>query len=286
MLKPLLERLLLAYGLGLPYHRGKWRVVESLYTRAGLASLYGNGPVEVSRNGVRWRLDPRSLVQRALYFLGSYEIHETRWLLGVARPEWTMLDVGANFGYYSLRVSQVTGGRARVHAFEPELGMFTRLEGHARANGFTHLTPHRLALSASDGELELVAPSASNEGVGHLRTAGDGGSASLQRIPSLRMDSFAAREGLTRVDFIKIDVEGAEGLVLAGAAETLARFRPTLMVEINPEALRGFGVTAAALLDTLRGHRYDLFTAEAGGLRPLAAPPPEDGYVNAICLPR
>ena len=277
--------MLLAYGLGLPYHRGKWRVVESVFQRAGLASHH-TGPVEVRRQGVRWQLDPRSLVQRALYFLGVYEIHETRWLLSQVRPDWTVLDVGANFGYYSLRLSRATGGQATVHAFEPEAGMFARLSQHARLNQFDRLHPHRLALSSTEGELELVAPSSGNEGVGHLRTEADAASPHLQRIPALRMDTFVRQQGLTRVDLIKIDVEGAEGLVLQGAGETLARFRPRLLLEVNPEALRGFGLTAESLLETVRGHGYDLFEAGAEGLRPLTTAPVEPGYVNAICLPR
>jgi FkbM family methyltransferase len=287
MLKSFAERLLLAYGLGTPYHAGKWRIIESAYHRLGLSKLYQNGAVEAERQGLMWRLNPVSLVQRSLYFLGVYEIHETRWLLSEVKPDWTVLDVGANFGYYSLLIAKASEGTATIHAFEPASTVFATLKANAEANGYANFHPHAMALSNQDAELELVMPPAGNEGIGHLRGREDGPvQGRVEKIKAMRMDTFARQEGLKRLDFIKIDVEGAESLVLEGARETIARFKPRLLVEINPGALAGFGVSADWLIEQIRSQGYDLFRLERAQLKPLTEASGIGDYVNAICLPR
>lgn len=287
MLKPALNRLLLAYGLRLPYHSGKWRIVERLYRALGLDGWLAGREETVERGGVKWRINPVSLVQRSLYYLGFYERHETNWVLAQAKPGWTVFDVGANFGYYSLRIAGSLGDRAVIHSFEPEEGMFRRLGEQVSLNGFTSITPRRIALSNVDGELELVAPGKGNEGVGQLRTAeGKAPPDRLQRVVSMRMDTYVRLHQVERLDFVKIDVEGAECLVLEGAQDTLRRLRPVLMVEINPEALGAFGVSADWLLERIRSLGYDVFRIGASGLEPLPNASAIGDYVNAICKPR
>jgi FkbM family methyltransferase len=285
MFRQLADQALLSYGLHFPQHRGKWRVVEALYRHLGLAAWHTGEMREVERQGVRWKLDPRRLVQRALYYLGVYEANETAWLLRQVRPEWVALDVGANFGYYSLLLSRASGGSALVHAFEPEPTLHARLREHAELNRFANLHAHAFALSDTEGEFAFVSPAAGNEGVGHLLVSG-APATGTRRVPTLRLDDFVRRENLARVDFLKIDVEGAEGRVLAGARETLARFRPKVLMEVNPEALAGFGLTAPALLRTLRDLGYETYLPRHGGLRLLTGADGIGEYVNVVGLPR
>src|SRR5438093_3059579 len=113
------NRGLLLYGNVLPYHRGKWRIVETMVDRFRLDRLYRGKSFVVRRRGITWKLRPDDLVQRSIYYCSYHEFKETRELMRLVKPDWTFFDVGAFFGYYSLLVSHLTEGRATVHAFEP-----------------------------------------------------------------------------------------------------------------------------------------------------------------------
>src|SRR5262249_42899903 len=84
--------------------------------------------------------------------------------------------------------------------------------------------------------------------------------ASLERVPIEPLDSVIARLSLGRVDFVKIDVEGAEARVIAGASTILTTMRPLMLIEVNDKALRAQGNCAESLLATLREElRYEVF---------------------------
>src|SRR5436190_14859565 len=96
----------------LPYHTGKSRIVETLVDRFGLERLYHQKSYVVRRHGITWKLCPDDLIQRSIYYCSYYEARDTRFMSTLVKPDWTFLDVGAFFGYYSLFVSQLSGGRA------------------------------------------------------------------------------------------------------------------------------------------------------------------------------
>lgn len=277
------------YSLWLPYHPGKWRVVERVLKLFGLHELDGGKPLTVKRQGVRWALRKRCLVQRALYYLGAYEIHETRWLKRTLRADWCVLDVGANFGYYSLLIASATRDRATIHSFEPNPASLESLQENIRLNGFQNIHVHNLALSDQSGTLDLLVPTGGNEGLGHLRgqeTVPPQRPEEVIPVQTQTLDEFVKSHGVDRLDFIKMDVEGAEAMVLKGAGDSLRRFRPLMMIEINPEALAGFGVSADWVLEQLRGLDYQTYRIHRGKLIPLHRADEFEHYVNAICLPR
>lgn len=286
-IKRIIEKALLGYSLYLPYHPGKWRVVEALVKLFGLLDLDAETAVTVRRQGVRWKLRKRCLVQRALYYFGVYEIHETRWLLKTLSPDWCVFDVGANFGYYSLLIAGRTHDKAQVYSFEPNPASMALLEDNRALNQFAGVHPQALALSDQAGTVELLVPAGGNEGLGHLRSADtpDNPRETAVEVETLTMDAFVERENISRLDFVKMDVEGAEALVLSGAEKSLRRFRPLMLIEINPEALAGFGVSADWLLEKIRSLGYQAHRIHKGTLVPLHRADEISDYVNAICLP-
>ena len=112
--------------------------------------------------------------------------------------------------------------------------------------------------------------------------------ASLERVPIEPLDAVIARLGLARVDFVKIDVEGAEASVIAGAATVLSSMRPLMLLEVNDKALRAQGSGAERLIATLRGelgYEIFVFSPSTGGIelladgrncRPTSSPMPRD----------
>lgn len=284
----LANELVLFYGTRLPYHPGKWKVIETLVGALRLEEYYAGKSFNVRRRQLSWELHPDCLVQRWLYYLAWYEHRETNWIRARVRPDWVFFDVGANFGYYSLLVSHFSGREAEVYAFEPFAPNYRLLNRNKSLNGLDRLRTFKLALSGEDGEVEFLLPKGDN--LGHGRILADASLATpervVERVESTTLDSFVRKNGVERIDFVKVDIEGAEMLFLAGARETLRRLRPVLMIECNLEGLAEFGTTGDAMLAAIHELGYDTFRLERTGLRPLDDAAAIDTYCNLMCLPR
>lgn len=144
-------------------------------------------------------------------------------------------DIGANIGVISLLLARHGAGRtARVHAFEPEPRNFRQLSRNLELNSLTdRITPHQLALGDGEGEVELFVRGGPGEGR-HSIAATKGSTGSIQ-VPITRGASFAAAHDAWPT-LLKLDVEGAEGQVLAGMEGLLAERPPRdIFLEIHPK---------------------------------------------------
>lgn len=170
------------------------------------------------------RLYLRNLVSRRLKN-GERELH---FLDRLVRPGSVAIDIGANKGLYSWLLSRIA---AEVKAFEPNPKMYAQLARSVPKNVETF----EVALSDREGEAELILPihrngRYSNQG-GSLQTAKYMSGKQVQHWPVRqgRLDAY----GFADVSFIKIDVEGFELEVVAGASETIRRDKPVLLIEID-----------------------------------------------------
>lgn len=145
-------------------------------------------------------------------------------------PEGVVLDVGANIGTTSAIFSQHVP-EGQVYAFEPGPNAFAALEANIAANGLSNVKPINLAVCAKPGTVRFV----ENSAYGHITADGSGSD-----VASGTIDDFVASRALKRVDLIKIDVEGFERDVLAGAAETIEKFAPVIYMEFNLWCLLAF----------------------------------------------
>lgn len=144
-------------------------------------------------------------------------------------------DVGANIGLVSLLLAaHRTAGTGKVHAFEPEPVNFGRLVQNIGLNGMEErVEAHRTALGAERGEAELHVRPGAGEGRHSLATAK--GAKGTIRVPVITLAGFAEASD-EPPDFLKVDVEGAEGLVLDGMEPLLRTRRPReLFLEIHPK---------------------------------------------------
>ena len=286
---PILQRLaspaILFYSARLPDHPGKWRVVDALLRTARLDDLHRGREYVARRRGLWWKLDTACWVQRTVFYRGGWDDDEVRLALALLPADGVFVDVGAYFGWYSL-VAAHERPRARVLAFEPVAASFARLEENRRANAVANVAAFRLALGDAESTARMALPPAANGGSAHLSAEGESVG---ERVRVTTLDRVVEDERLPRVDVVKIDVEGAEVEVLRGARRTLERFRPLLLVELNPSALAARGSGARALLDELAGLGYETYEVRPrGALAPfgpadLARPSLERGYVNLLC---
>lgn len=286
-----IDAALLYYSNRLPYHAGKWRIV------AGLTSLFGSPsrvprPVRVRRGGLEWELDISCMVQRSVYYLGLYEVHESAWLRTHVQPEWVCMDIGANFGYFSVLLAGMTaGGGGRVIAFEPSPELNGKLRRNLELNALTNVAVEELALSDRAGNLRFVIAGDENQGLGHLQQPdekgqepGGGGGGRVIEVRTDTLDHYVESNAVTRIDFLKADVEGAECAVLDGGQRTLATLRPAMLIELNPSALRRAGSSGDEMLRRIRALGYQSFALHGTRLRPLDDASVVTDYCNLLCL--
>lgn len=159
----------------------------------------------------------------------------------------TVLDLGANVGYYTLIAAHLVGPRGRVHAFEPDPESYDLLVKSVRLNGHTNVTTVCAAVAdrAERGRLYLDS-GRWGQSLSERNIAAPVGSVEVETVT---LDGLLESGALgPRVDVIKIDVQGAEGLVRKGAGRLLQRDRPKILMELEPDRLRNLGTDPLELL--------------------------------------
>lgn len=208
------------------------------------------------------RYDRRNTAFEILNF-GSLEPQEERTIRRILNNGDTILDVGANVGWYSLLLSKWFP-KSRIWAFEPIPSTFESLLKNIALNGAKNIRANRLGLSDQEGTIRFYySPSLSvNASMRKLSAEPD-----LRTIdcPVRTLDSFARQHGLS-VSFIKCDVEGAELLVLRGARETIRRDRPIIFAEMLRKWSSAFGYHPNEIIGLLKSQGYVCFASRADGL--------------------
>ena len=197
-----------------------------------------------------------------LYVCGSFEPNEFAFLDRVLKPGMVFVDVGANDGYYTLFAARRVGPTGRVIAAEPSSRERAHLQRNLGRNGLDNVTVVPAAIGSASGLADLHLAHGVHAGHNTLGSFAhdDVVRASLERVAIEPLDSVIERLALPRVDFVKIDVEGAEARVISGAATVLSTLRPVMLIEVNDKALRAQGNCADSLLATLRNELgYDIF---------------------------
>jgi FkbM family methyltransferase len=161
---------------------------------------------------------------------GNYEPHLTRVFERYCAPGMTVVDVGANLGYYSLLASRLVGTSGRVIALEPNSENCRLLLSSVRLNGSTNVELLPVAADVATGWAYYSTHVGSNGG---LIDAGDLLAHPGVVVPTFRLDELVSG----RVGFLKMDVEGAEGRVMRGATGIIERDRPIITTELKDEML-------------------------------------------------
>jgi FkbM family methyltransferase len=271
-----LDRALVLYGRWLPYHPKKLHIVAALDR---IARSAWTRPRAGRFRGVRYDFEPCSWVARSIYYLGEWEHWDTLYLRRTIKPGWTVIDVGSNLGYYALLAARLAGPPGRVFAFEPTPSTYQALLKNIALNNAQNITPYQLALSDSCGSVSVI-----EDVQDDYNRIGPPGKPGHTQVPSLTLDRFVEWRQLRNIDFIKVDIEGAEHKFLLGARKTLERFRPIIAIELNPNALTVYGTTVRELMNELSG--YELYRATWRGFGPLKTEPREGQTFNVFAVPR
>jgi FkbM family methyltransferase len=197
---------------------------------------------------------------------------EKRAFLAMIRAGDVVFDIGANRGHFTRLFSWIVGSRGAVHAFEPHPRTFGILRtAIERAGRPPRVTLNLCALGETNGSAVLYQPE-SDDGQASLQTHSDGSWTHARSVHRYEcrvrtLDDYAAK--MTRLDFVKCDVEGAELLVVKGGRATLKRLAPLLWLECNADWTRDFGSAPEDLVAELRSLGYDRFFSAGETLAPI-----------------
>lgn len=246
-----------AWAKYFPVSAGKplLRRVEPLLFRTGVLR-----PVRVEvEPGVSLLLDPEDDISRTILvsLAGRWEPEVWAAISSGLSEGSVMFDVGAHVGYDTLKASVRVGDKGRVVAFEPNPNTVTMLRSNIAASGAHNVIVEPIACTDAEQMLTLFdATPGGNSGSSSLSQRNAGTISRPYVVRGRRIDDVVAELGLTRVDVFKADVEGAELLVLRGAAQTLNRFHPKLILEVVPRQLANMNTSVAELESFIKALGY------------------------------
>jgi FkbM family methyltransferase len=169
-------------------------------------------------------------------------------------------DVGAHIGYFSMKAARLVGDTGRVLAFEPNPETLKLLSDNVAANSAQNVTVEPIACTDTEQTLTFYAAAVENTGMSSLSKKNaevDGAAPKTYNVRGRPIDDVVRELNLARVDAMKLDVEGAEVLVLRGSVETLKRFHPKLVIEEIPDELASFHTSMADVKTILEGAGYN-----------------------------
>ena len=255
----------------LPYfaHSDEFRSSDTY--RLLLGGVHGSEMSVVDRGDYQVVVpDGDGAIGEVLKRTGTYEPHVLKALDEALKPSMTGIDCGANIGIISMHAASLVGPTGRVIALEA-IDTNTRLiHLSAAMNHFAHVEVRHAAVAAEPGVLVVDTASGSNgivggrlsDLIGHV----DPETLALRTIVgTVTLDSLLAT--IDHADLIKLDIEGAEGLAIAGAMQLLERDHPTILLEFSPDLLRQVsGIDGTSLLSTLAelGYQIDILDGPNG----------------------
>jgi len=197
---------------------------------------------------------------------GTFEKDELTFVGRFLRPGMTVLDIGAHHGLYTLLASKRVASSGRVFSFEPSPRERRKLRIHLALNLCLNVEVQSLALGAQDATADLFVVQGSETGCNSLRPPIAAGGTSPVSVHVTTLDHWLQTAKLSLVDFIKLDVEGAELDVLKGAADLLNRRpRPVILAEVQDVRTAPWGYHAKEILAHLTRAGYLWFHLLPGG---------------------
>ncbi|MDJ0752663.1 MAG: FkbM family methyltransferase [Ardenticatenaceae bacterium] len=188
---------------------------------------------------------------------GVYEIKVTSYIEKLIKEGDFVIDIGANIGYHTMNFARLVQSRGRVFAFEPNPHNLELIELSKAENGFTNIKLFPYAVGNEETVLDLVIEGWQSNA--HLFNQTDLNSRSITRIPVKVTKIDKALQGVEKLDFVKMDAEGAELMILNGMKETLKRHRPVIIFEFFPDYIEKTSQgNPTHLLDGLISLGYEL----------------------------
>lgn len=282
----LLQKLIKSYTFYSPIRKGKYRLSNFAL------NLSKNLPDEII---VKTNDNRRLFIETAvdsynyIYFLGEYEPAITNLFKEIIKPGDVCLDIGANIGWFTTLFQKLVGEKGEVHAFEPVPPTFEKLKRNIKLNEPpANVTANNLALGDVEKQIDLHIFPNLPHGHASISTFDQEDFVSYSS-PMITLDAYLSAQKIDNVNLVKMDIEGAELMMLKGASKLFSQKNlPVLEIEMALATTKGFGYLPNDLIEYIRAQAdYNFFAIDEKHftIQQIQAFQPEDIGANVLCLP-
>lgn len=217
------------------------------------------------KSGEKFRIRNIDLLGFELINEESFEENTKNLIMNTVKCGMVVLDIGANIGYYTVKMASIVGEQGKVLAFEPNSLMVEELKNNIELNNFKNIQIHEIALSNISGNLTFYNPSIGKEAHGSLKQNKTFDFTDTKEVKAERLDMVLKNAGIDKVDFIKMDVEGAEYEVLLGAKELLSSDnKPIIIFESAENLCYAFEHKVFDVLKLVSDYGYEIENIDFG----------------------
>jgi len=195
----------------------------------------------------------------------GHDLGDLRFLWRNLKPGAVFLDIGAHHGVYSVVAAKKLGANGIVAAFEPSVREYRRLRMHLRLNRLGSVRAEPLALGSAACTQKFFQITNGDNTRGGFRPPASEDRISEISVETVRLDDYVSQFPLTRVDFVKLDVEGGEREVLRGASSVLTKFRPIFICEVLDATTQVWGYKAREIIQMLESLDFAWFDIRSNG---------------------
>ena len=196
------------------------------------------------QSGIIYVLHPGEHVDDQIIQYGCFEPFSTNIVKTLIHPGMTIIDVGANFGYYSCLFSKLVGSTGHVFCFEPTNYFRQRLVNNIYLNNYQNITVSEYALS----DCHWVPDFDSSQDMNITN----------ENISTITLDEFLSDKNIQKIDFIKVDIDGHELKFIKGAMYTISKYKPKILMEISPIHLNEAGYNMQDCWDIIQEINYNV----------------------------
>jgi FkbM family methyltransferase len=278
-------KLIRFYTFNTPVSKGKYRLYQ---TALNMCRYPPKQMVTKIGDGRRFCVDLTGGMHQSVFFLGEYERAVTDVISSVVQKDDVCLDIGANFGWYTMLLNHLCRS-GEVHAFEPMSDVFDELKQNWKLAGEPeNVRLNNVALGDEAKMIDIHRFANLPSGFSSFATAGKGEYETFS-VPMITLNSYLTENNVRDVDFMKIDIEGAELMFLRGATNLFEqKTPPVIMAEMALATTNGFGYLPNDLIEFLRGRAaYEFYALNDfdGTLRKIKGFAPNDIGANVLCIP-
>ncbi len=274
------------YTYNTPLAKGKYRLFQAALD---LCRFPPEETEATTHDGRRYAVNLTDSMHYGVYFLGEYESAVTDAISAVVKKDDVCLDIGANFGWYTILLQRLCMA-GEVHAFEPMPEIFADLKQNFNLAGEPkNVVLNNLALGDEVKMINIHRFTDLPSGFSSLSSDGKG-NFQVFSVPMVTLNSYLDEKKIANVDFIKIDVEGAELMFLNGATKLFEQATPPIiMAEMALGTTKSFGYLPNDLIEFMRQcAAYNFYALDDfnGSLKKIDGFAPDDIGANVLCLPQ
>lgn len=228
------------------------------------------------------KLDPSDFIDYELYTTGDFEPTLKRLFKALLKPHYNAIDIGANIGYFTLVLANLLP-QGKVFAFEPTPNMYQKLQQNLEKNKIGNVQLFKNAVLDQNRPIEINIPTQKIKNSGRASIRNIEQIATKTHVDGICIDSLLDK--FSKIDFIKIDIEGAEHLALKGMQNLINRDKPFIAFELTDNFLKQLGSSSEKILLFLQELNYTLYEINEEELSAIHDIKKKYEQINVLAVP-